>query len=79
MSAPQFRGQQLATGAVLFLAFPAMNLFGVHPFGPWPVWLWAAAFAAGGYWYVRNLIQGGNPLPWITSAGPVELSMRITP
>ena len=47
MSAPQFRGQQLATGAVLVLAFPAMNLLGVHPFGAWPVWLWAGAFVLG--------------------------------
>jgi len=47
MSAPQFRGQQIATGAVLFLAFPAMNLLGVHPIGVWPVWLWAGAFVAG--------------------------------
>ena len=47
VSAPQFRGQQVATGAVAALAFPAMNVLGVHPLGPWPVWLWAAAFAAG--------------------------------
>lgn len=47
MSAPQFRGQQLATGAVIFLAFPAMNLLGVHPFGAWPVWLWVGAFVLG--------------------------------
>jgi hypothetical protein len=24
-----------------------------------------AAFAAGGYWYVRNLVHAGNPLPWL--------------
>jgi len=47
MSAPQFRGQQLATGAVAALALPAMNALGAHPFGPWPVWLWAGAFALG--------------------------------
>ena len=47
MSAPQFRGQQFATGAVCALALPAMNVLGVHPFGPWPVWLWAAAFCSG--------------------------------
>lgn len=47
MSAPQFRGQQLATGLVLLLVFPAMNLLGVHPFGAWPVWLWIAALALG--------------------------------
>ena len=47
MTAPQFRGQQLATGAVAFLVFPAMNLLGVQPLGAWPVWLWLAAFVAG--------------------------------
>ena len=25
----------------------------------------AAAFAAGGYWYVRNLVHAGSPLPWL--------------
>lgn len=27
----------------------------------------------GAYWYLRNLIHSGNPLPWIDSAGPFEL------
>src|ERR1044072_3808579 len=32
-----------------------------------------AAFA-GGYWYLRNLVQsGGNPLPWFDSLGPISL------
>src|ERR1044072_1051787 len=32
-----------------------------------------AAFA-GGYWYLRNLVQsGGNPLPWFASLGPISL------
>ena len=47
MSAPQFRGQQIATGSVAALVLPAMNLLGVHPFGAWPVWLWVGAFAIG--------------------------------
>ncbi len=47
MSAPQFRGQQLATAAVSGLALPAMNVLGVHPLGPWPVWLWLAAAGCG--------------------------------
>jgi len=47
MNAAQFRGQQLATGAVAMLAFPAMNLFGVQPLGAWPVWLWVGGFVAG--------------------------------
>lgn len=47
MTPAQFRGQQLATGFVLFAAMPGMNAVGLHPFGPWPVWLWLAAFAVG--------------------------------
>lgn len=47
MSAPQFRGQQLATGAVAFLVFPAMNLLGVQPLGAWPLWLWLGGFVLG--------------------------------
>jgi hypothetical protein len=27
----------------------------------------------GAYWYLRNLIQSGNPLPWIDGAGPITL------
>ena len=32
-----------------------------------------AAFAGGGYWYLRNLIHSGNPLPWFTDLGPISL------
>jgi hypothetical protein len=32
-----------------------------------------AAFAAGGYWYLRNLAHSGNPLPWFDSIGPISL------
>lgn len=35
--------------------------------------LFGAAFLSGGYWYVRNLVHSGNPLPWITSVGPIDL------
>jgi hypothetical protein len=31
------------------------------------------ALAGGGYWYLRNLIQAGNPLPWIHHLGPINL------
>jgi len=31
------------------------------------------ALAAGGYWYLRNLVHAGNPLPWITDLGPLRL------
>jgi hypothetical protein len=32
-----------------------------------------AALAGGGYWYLRNLIHTGNPLPWIHHLGPIDL------
>jgi hypothetical protein len=31
------------------------------------------ALAGGGYWYLRNLVQTGNPLPWVDSLGPISL------
>jgi hypothetical protein len=32
-----------------------------------------AALAGGGYWYLRNLIHAGNPLPWFDNLGPISL------
>jgi hypothetical protein len=32
-----------------------------------------AALAGGGYWYLRNLIHSGNPLPWVQHLGPIDL------
>jgi hypothetical protein len=32
-----------------------------------------AALAGGGYWYLRNLVQTGNPLPWFDHLGPISL------
>jgi hypothetical protein len=32
-----------------------------------------AAIAGGGYWYLRNLIHTGNPLPWARHLGPISL------
>ncbi len=32
-----------------------------------------AALAGGGYWYLRNLVHTGNPLPWFDRLGPVSL------
>jgi hypothetical protein len=32
-----------------------------------------AALAGAGYWYLRNLVQTGNPLPWVRHLGPISL------
>jgi hypothetical protein len=32
-----------------------------------------AALAGGGYWYLRNFVHAGNPLPWIHHLGPISL------
>jgi hypothetical protein len=36
-------------------------------------WWFAAALAGGGYWYLRNLVVSGNPLPQLESLGPISL------
>ena len=36
-------------------------------------WFGLPMVAAGGFWYLRNLFDAGNPLPWITDAGPISL------
>jgi hypothetical protein len=36
-------------------------------------WWFLPALAGGGFWYLRNLIAAGNPLPQIESLGPLAL------
>jgi hypothetical protein len=36
-----------------------------------------AAIAGGGYWYLRNLVHTGNPLPWIDEVGPISLPAPV--
>ena len=38
------------------------------------LWFGLPAFLAGGYWFVRNLINVGNPIPY-TTFGPLHLPM----
>ena len=33
----------------------------------------AAVLAGGGFWYLRNLFDVGNALPWFSSIGPISL------
>jgi hypothetical protein len=54
------------TVAVIALAPPARR---------WAAsgWWFGSALAAGGYWYLRNLIASGNPLPQAEHLGPIGL------
>jgi hypothetical protein len=36
-------------------------------------WWFVAGLAGGGYWYLRNLVIVGNPLPQLESLGPISL------
>jgi len=36
-------------------------------------WWFGAALAGGAFWYLRNLVVAGNPIPEINSLGPISL------
>jgi hypothetical protein len=36
-------------------------------------WWFLPALAGGGYWYLRNLVVAGNPIPEVTHIGPISL------
>jgi hypothetical protein len=61
----------LAMAAALTLAVVALAPAGQR----WAaaVWWFVPAFAGGGYWYLRNLVAAGNPLPQLESLGPISL------
>jgi hypothetical protein len=70
----------LAAGTKLNFLLPAavfvLGLTALAPSGVrWRTLLASGgmALAGGGYWYLRNLIEAGNPLPWIHSLGPIDL------
>lgn len=43
----QFFGEKLAGGVILAAVFPLLNVLRIHPFGPWPVWVWLVGFGVG--------------------------------
>jgi hypothetical protein len=70
----------LAAGTKLNFLLPAAVLvLGLTALAPRGARWWTLlssggmAVAGGGYWYLRNLIQAGNPLPWIHHLGPIDL------
>jgi hypothetical protein len=70
----------LAAGTKLNFLLPAgvlvVGLVVVAPRGERRLALAAsglAALAGGGYWYLRNFIHAGSPLPWIHHLGPISL------
>jgi hypothetical protein len=69
----------LTAGTKLNFLLPAavmvVGLALVAPRGDrWRAFVAASLAAlAGGYWYLRNLIHSGSPLPWIHHLGPIDL------
>lgn len=52
--------------ALAAIAGPARRLRTAALFG-------LPALVAGGYWYARNVVAVGNPIPMVSSIGPIEL------
>jgi hypothetical protein len=71
----------LAAGTKLNYLLPAAVLvLGLTALAPGGGRRWVTLLASGGmalagsgYWLLRNLVQSGNPLPWIHHLGPITL------
>ena len=61
----------LAMAAALSLAVIALAPTGRR--GAAALWWFVPALLGGGYWYLRNLIVAGNPIPEIEKLGPISL------
>jgi hypothetical protein len=76
----------LALGTKLNLlapfAFLTLGVIAVSAGYRWrTTWIWvASSLVTGGFWFARNLIHAGNPLPWIQAGplpGPDQLDINI--
>jgi hypothetical protein len=56
----------MMTFAVIFASLPGTRLRAAA------VWF-GAGLTGGGFWYLRNLIATGNPIPQVESIGPINL------
>ncbi len=70
----------LAAGVKLSFLFPVAALTISAPFlassgrrRAAALWFGAPMLAGCGFWYLRNLLAAGNPLPWLKAVGPLQL------
>jgi hypothetical protein len=61
----------LAMAAALSLAVVVLAPAGRR--GAAALWWFVPALLGGGYWFLRNLVVAGNPVPEIESLGPISL------
>jgi hypothetical protein len=76
----------LALGTKLNLlapfAFLTLGVIAISAGYRWrAAWIWvASSLVTGGFWFARNLVNAGNPLPWIDNGplpGPDQLDINI--
>jgi hypothetical protein len=63
-------------------AFLTLGVIAVSAGYRWrATWIWVvSSLVTGGFWFARNLIHAGNPLPWIQAGplpGPDQLDINI--